>query len=461
MPRPPSRSPAREPGSPVRRGIAAAVVLAAGGALAAGLAVGAGGRDAVAQDDPAGGTTVAVQRQTLTSRTRVDGTLGYADERQLQTRLQGTVTWLPGQGTVVKPGGRLLEVDRDPVILFAGTVPAYRALSAGVEGQDVLQLERGLRDLGLDPGIVDGDFTSTTASAVRDWQRTQGLSETGSVELGRVVFLPGSRRIASRDVEVGEALRAGGLSTTSTKRVVTLKVDAADQQIAREGARVDVEMPDGDFAPGRVARVGTVATAPSEQDGGGSPTVEVVIRLTGKERGGKLDQAPVSVELARERARDVLAVPVTALIARRGGGYAVEVARAGGRREMVAVTPGLFADGLVEIEGRVREGDRVAVPQTGPPCCRSRRSRSTTSEASRRWPACRSTSPRASCWPSSGRRAPASRRSCTSWGRSTGRPAGRSWSPARTPGRWATRSSPRCGRAGSGSSSSSSSCWRG
>lgn len=345
-----------------RRAAAAAAAVAAGGALAAGLVLGSGDKEAAAQDDGAAGATARVERRTLVARSRVDGALGYAGERKVVTRLQGTVTWLPGEGAVVEPGEPLLELDGDPVVLFDGAVPAYRALRSGDEGEDVAQLERGLRDLGLDPGDVDGEFDAATAAAVRDWQEVHGLDETGQVELGRVVFLPGRRRISARDVEPGEPYRSGALRTTSTRRVVTLDLDAAEQQVAREGARVDVELPDGELAPGRVARVGTVATAPSDPEGGAA-TVEVVVRLTGKARRGTgLDQAPVSVELARERRTGVLAVPVTALIARRGGGYAVEVAGPGGSRGLVAVTPGLFADGLVEVEGDVREGDRVTVP---------------------------------------------------------------------------------------------------
>jgi hypothetical protein len=75
---------------------------------------------------------------------------------------------------------------------------------------------------------------------------------------------------------------------------------------------------------------------------------------------GRLDEAPVSVEIARTTRRHVLAVPVQALVARAGGGYAVE--RADGR--LAGVTPGMFADGYVEIVGgAIREGDRVRVPR--------------------------------------------------------------------------------------------------
>ena len=58
---------------------------------------------------------------------------------------------------------------------------------------------------------------------------------------------------------------------------------------------------------------------------------------------------------------NVLAVPVNALVARRGGGYGVELAT--GHR-IVPVHAGMFADGYVEVSGAaIREGTRVVVPR--------------------------------------------------------------------------------------------------
>ena len=49
-------------------------------------------------------------------------------------------------------------------------------------------------------------------------------------------------------------------------------------------------------------------------------------------------------------------MPVKALLARQGGGYALELAGGG----MVSVTPGLYADDMVEVEGSgLREGQQV------------------------------------------------------------------------------------------------------
>ena len=61
----------------------------------------------------------------------------------------------------------------------------------------------------------------------------------------------------------------------------------------------------------------------------------------------------------------VLIVPVTALLAQNGGGYAVETVDAHAIHHLVPVALGLFddADGLVQVEGRgLRAGQRVVVP---------------------------------------------------------------------------------------------------
>jgi hypothetical protein len=59
----------------------------------------------------------------------------------------------------------------------------------------------------------------------------------------------------------------------------------------------------------------------------------------------------------------VLTVPVDALLALREGGYAVELADAGGDTHLSGVELGLFADGRVQVEGDVEEGDQVVVPR--------------------------------------------------------------------------------------------------
>jgi multidrug efflux pump subunit AcrA (membrane-fusion protein) len=73
------------------------------------------------------------------------------------------------------------------------------------------------------------------------------------------------------------------------------------------------------------------------------------------------------VEITTKGVANALSVPVTAIVGRSGGGFAVEVVRGDGRRELVAVKLGLFdtAGGRVQVvEGDLHEGDQVVVPSS-------------------------------------------------------------------------------------------------
>jgi peptidoglycan hydrolase-like protein with peptidoglycan-binding domain len=154
------------------------------------------------------------------------------------------------------------------------------------------------------------------------------------------------------------------LGTTSTQQLVTLRLKAEQQTLARVGDSAPVTLPGDRVVRGRIAEVGTVAESKaSEQDGekgaspsgeSESPTISVTLAL--EHPVAHLDEAPVSVELVKSIHHEVLTVPATALTATAGGGYAIETLQ-GGRRGELAVTPGMFADGYVQIEGPgVRDG---------------------------------------------------------------------------------------------------------
>ena len=75
----------------------------------------------------------------------------------------------------------------------------------------------------------------------------------------------------------------------------------------------------------------------------------------------KLDEAPVKVRVTTAAARGVLAVPVTALLALSGGGYALERVTGEGTTEQVPVQLGAFADNFVQVTGAVKAGDEVVI----------------------------------------------------------------------------------------------------
>ncbi|NIR34537.1 MAG: hypothetical protein GWN79_00260 [Actinobacteria bacterium] len=120
-----------------------------------------------------------------------------------------------------------------------------------------------------------------------------------------------------------------------------------------------IELPDNSETPGTVESVDTVATVGQQ----GDAVFEVIIVLDEPAAAGGLDEAPVDVDLVTDRVDDAMAVPVTALLALAEGGYAVEVVDVSGATRLVAVDPGFYAEGLVEIESSgLSIGDQVVLP---------------------------------------------------------------------------------------------------
>jgi hypothetical protein len=155
------------------------------------------------------------------------------------------------------------------------------------------------------------------------------------------------------------------LETTSTRRIVTAELDPDQQDLARRGQRVQVTLPDGRQAAGRVTRLEAVESSSDQGASGGAsePGVEATIRLVGRGRIPALDGAAVSVTLTDRVRRNVLTVPLTALISIGANRFAV-IARDRARRLQIVVTPGLAAGGFVEVEGEgLREGISVEAPQ--------------------------------------------------------------------------------------------------
>jgi multidrug efflux pump subunit AcrA (membrane-fusion protein) len=351
----------------VRRGRVAAGAAVGVAAVAAAIVLADGGENAGATRSPQAPTAVAtVERRDLVDRETVDGTLGYADASKLTAGADGTLTAIRDSGTVVRRGQSLYDIDDAPAAwLLYGSLPPWRDFNPWMsDGDDVRQLERNLRALGDDPDhemTIDDDWTSATTAAVERFQDDRGLTEDGTLAQGEVVFRDGPTRVGEVQATIGQRIGPGTPLTdlSSTRREVTVALAADRQDLVEVGDAVTVELPDGSTGRGRVTDVGEVATQPSSEDE--DPTIDVSIALRGRSgHGTGLDQAPVDVGFASERRKDVLAVPVTALLARSGGGFAVETTD----RRLVPVEPGMFAEDYVEVSGSgLREGMRVVTAE--------------------------------------------------------------------------------------------------
>jgi hypothetical protein len=344
-------------------GAAVLVVVTAIGAVV----VLSGGAQTTAAAQGASASTAPVRKGKLSAAVSQDGTLTYrarpdGSPFSAINHARGTYTALPAAGDKVDCGDVLYRVDGKPVLLLCGTVPAYRALHVGDGGEDVRQLNRNLHVRG-----AGGAFTSKTQDALKALQRRKGVHVTGALALGDAVFLPEAARIAKVTGELGGSALPGAqaLSATSDTLQVQVNLDPSEQGQVERGDRAQITLPGNTTVTGRVDAFGRVAEAPAGQGSSAADaTISTYISLDdpGKARG--LDKAPVGVDISTAGVASALSVPVTALVGRSGGGFAVEVVRAGGRRELVAVTVGLFdtADGRVQVEGDLREGDAVAVP---------------------------------------------------------------------------------------------------
>ncbi len=166
-------------------------------------------------------------------------------------------------------------------------------------------------------------------------------------------------------------------------------MDVTEEYLVKPGDAVSIVLPDGtSTVGGRIETVGNVATCAggggvgtasggpggggsspcsSVGSGGGSnstPTVTVTITLDSTPTLATLDQAPVNVNITTERAANVLAAPVNALLALAGGGFGVDVV-SGSTSHLVGVTTGLYDNTLVQISGSgITVGTRVEVPSS-------------------------------------------------------------------------------------------------
>lgn len=381
------------------------------------------------------------------------------EDRTLSSRIAGTLTAVASVGDILEQGDLIAEIDGRPIVVLYGDTPAYRNLfdaPTNLEGDDVLQLETALTELGFNENeenmTVDGEFTAATADVVEEWQDSIGMDDDGVVNLGEVIFVPGPVQVTAAPADVGDLVNAGTplvvvaagdplegpdvlqlevalddlgysadgtlavdgvfdeataeaikqlqvatgadpdgflsaaevrfssdavrvndvlidvgssvqpgspvLNLASIEKIVVLDLPAVDQGVVAVGDAVTVELPDGTDTPATVTSVSETA----QQVQGLGTFFRIEISLDDPSVAINYEQAPVDVTVVSDSVEDVIAVPVSALLALREGGYAIEVVNGDGTTRLIPADPGFFADGFVEVEADVQPGDRVVVP---------------------------------------------------------------------------------------------------
>ncbi|WP_328340513.1 efflux RND transporter periplasmic adaptor subunit [Micromonospora sp. NBC_00421] len=358
---------------------------------------------------PAAVETVAVVRTDLSATVSLTGTLGYGRAEPVKGGRSGTVTWLPQAGSTISRGKQLYRVDDQPVPLFYGGMPLYRDLAEpGTVGRDVRIVAANLKALGYEIGrqpgagetvtrpaapgkspakpgnpaagqgepVADpastaggqaaggstrvvvrkgeGVLTGALIRAVKRWQQDAELPVTGRIGVGDVAVLPGAVRVDGVTALRGDDAATPLLTVTPTAKVITVLANVTEAGTIQRGDQVTVTLPDDKTADGSVSAVST--TVQQEDGPAGTAESKRAVTVTVDEDLAGIDAADVQVDLAGETRADVLAVPVGALVALSEGGYALQLAD--GR--FVAVTTGMFAKGMVEVNGDgLTEGMKV------------------------------------------------------------------------------------------------------
>lgn len=189
--------------------------------------------------------------------------------------LPGTVTSIAvadGAALAASPGTIVYDVNLIPIVVFAGPVPAFRDLEAGVAGEDVRQLQEGLAAVGFDSGTADGRFDAGVTNAVQSWQRSLGVETTGRVINGQVRFVPTlpATLVLAEGIEVGRQLAGSEEAIRALAPAPRFSIPLSPEQ--RDLVPLDVPVilthPDGEWS----AVIVTATEAPED----GQP----VLRLT-------------------------------------------------------------------------------------------------------------------------------------------------------------------------------------
>ena len=352
-------------------------------------------------------TTTVTKGDISTTRT-LSGTLGYGATRVISGSGNGVITWLPAAGTTITRGQRVYAVNDQSVPLFYGKIPLFRDLDTkGTVGRDVRMVSDNLRALGYEvgrqpsPGTVvnqsvpssadsaagvspspaattdeaptttpaepttrvvtrtvhDGEAVLTTAliKAIKAWQRHLELPASGELTVGSVLVLPAAVRVIALSAQVGAPATGELLSTTSTSKVITVLADQSEAATVDNGDHATVALSDGTTTPARVTSVGT---ALQTQDGGdpSSPKLTITLVLDQPSKLKQVDSADLQISFAAQTHKQVLTVPISALLALQEGGYALQTPAGA----LIAVKTGIFADGQVEVSGTgINEGMTV------------------------------------------------------------------------------------------------------
>jgi peptidoglycan hydrolase-like protein with peptidoglycan-binding domain len=298
-----------------------------------------------------------VVEDTVGRSITVGGTAEWPATREVKTRRGGIVTWLPGDLDATD-GDVVATIDLRPVVIGQGQVPSFRDLSPGGKGDDVEQLQALLVRLGFAEFEPDGDYGSATVAAVRAWQRSLGVPDTGMVALGDIVWvlrLPAVLRPAA-GVGIDVAVESGAVLFEQLESEPAIVLSTSDDQLnllpLDASVRVTYEGSTWDGVLGSGTRTEQGVTFPVEAPAGG-PVCGEACGVLPRDR-----TVSVNVELMAVPSTTGPVVPLAAVTTDPGGATSVELADGTIQPVVILAT----ADGMAVVDG-VDIGEFVKLPE--------------------------------------------------------------------------------------------------
>ncbi len=272
-------------------------------------------------------------------QTRKDEIKNYEDLIEEQKRIREMEE---GEGSVV---------DASEALAIENAQKAYddalESYNNGVDkAAELQQAEEELKELQL-------------AAKSETFSPTYALASTTSIIVGSYITSVGSL--------VGANSQMYNISSTGIE--VVFQIEASDQDMVSLGDIVQVELPSEEKIDASISFIDQVVTQSQNGD-----FIEVKLEIANVEAFKVYDQAPVDVFVTSEVSKDVLYVPVNALLALAEGGYALEVYSGNSEANVfngisgvdttyVRVEIGVFTEGFVEVSGNINEGMLVVVPR--------------------------------------------------------------------------------------------------
>ncbi|MFT4232231.1 MAG: hypothetical protein QM606_05575, partial [Leucobacter sp.] len=162
-----------------------------------------------------GPVTAPVEKRVIENTIVSRGEVTYADAVDVTIDAAGgedrpVITGhVPEVGDVLTAGSIALELAGRPVIVLPGALPAYRTLSVGMRGPDVVQLKTALNSMGFGAGDASSDvFEYDTAVALGALYEQSGYDPANGGQEAQMALRDAERAVRDANTAVAQAQAA-------------------------------------------------------------------------------------------------------------------------------------------------------------------------------------------------------------------------------------------------------------